>query len=138
MYIKYLDDLQRPNVRDVKHFALRNSECEEEDRFITEGAELFDAGYEERGGFADACVEYACGLLLGGMDEVDKVRYRRGNRDGSVTHIYECYNPGVTSLHWFNCFEAAEQVLDELCGALASGRQFFDLTIYDESGRVRE
>lgn len=137
MYIKFKNEFGRIEVRDVRRFDIRRADCEEEDGSATHGAELYDLSFELAGDFADMAVEYACGIMLEGQSGVDAIRFRKHGAPISVAKQYTDHCPDISALAWFHSREAAEGVLDELCGVLARGGQFFDLTIYGEDGRVR-
>lgn len=135
MYIKFKNEFGRPEVRDVRHFDIRSVDCGEEDGSTTHGAELVDMGFELAADFVDAAVEYACGLLLGGRSDVDRVRCRKENAPVSVVKTYSHFCPDMAALAWFRSWEAAEEVREHICEALDAGKQFFDLTRYGEDGK---
>lgn len=134
MYIKFKNEFGRIEVRDIRHFEIRAADCGEEDGSTTHGAELVDLGFELAGDFADAVVEYACGLLLGGHVPVDRIRFREQGAPVSVSDTYGKFSPDIASLAWFKSWAAAEKVLGYLCEAMGAGQQFFDLTHYGEDG----
>lgn len=135
MYIKYHDPVTRAiQVRDVRHFAIYSQDCEEEDGSVTHGAAIYDGMVERAACFAGVAVESAAAFLLDSTEAVWRMQHRRRDPVLSVSRYYD--DAEVAELAWFNSRDAAEAVMEDICEALAYGKQFFDLAEYGEAGNV--
>lgn len=137
MYIKYRYSEAGYRVRDVRHFAIRRSSCEEADGSLTDGAEIYDAGREEAADFADTFAAYQASLIADDAERVEAMSLSDRNPVDSLWDVYANEISDDSALAWFRSRLAADKVMGHLCEALAAGKQFFDMTRYGEGGEER-
>lgn len=123
MYIRYFTagPLNYADVRDVRHFHIEQTES---------GAAIIDAMAKRSACFGNDAVESLASYLLGGKDKVEPTCRKRDD----VISIDLEFAPFSEELALFESAEAAAKVLDEICRALDSGKQYFDLTRYGDDG----
>lgn len=138
MYVKYRVPGCGIHVREVKHFAIRNEECQEKDGTITAGAELYDASYETKAEALDAFAEYLASLVVEDVRQVEAMRQPHHNPIESVYGTYGHDYADEASLMWLNSHESAKRIMDNLCRVMEDEKRFLDLTLYGEDGRRKD
>lgn len=135
MFVKYKMPGCGIRVREVRHFAIRTSDCRGENGEIINGAELYDGAYESTAEMLDLFAEYLASLIAEDVEQVETMSQSQCNPIPSVWSAYGNDCADDAALGWFCSHEAAERVLNDLCGVLAGGGQFFDMTAYGEDGK---
>lgn len=131
MYIRYRKGLRSDafEVRDVRHFCVYEEPDEVDDG--VKGFSVCDAGMEFLENFANEAIEYRAALALAGTDR-DFFNIKKKCDDKRVCDwTWEHFH-----LQWFRTREAAQAALLAICQALDAGKQYFDLTLYDENGKL--
>jgi len=125
MYIRYFTagPINYADVRDVRHFHIER---------LDSGAAIVDAMAERSAYFGNEAIKSLASYLLGGKDKVEPTCRIRDD----VISIDLEYASFSEELAIFDSAEAAAKVLDEICKALASGKQYFDLTLYGDDGNL--
>lgn len=125
MYIRYFTagPYNCADVRDVRHFHIEQLET---------GASIVDALAQRSVNFGSDAVKSLASYLLG---SVDKVLPDCRERD-DVYSIDLHFTQFSEELAIFDSVEAAAKVLDDICRALDSGKQYFDLTRYGNDGNL--
>ena len=130
MYIRYWNPAYVGHflVKDVRYFGIEDA-GEDED-----GVNLYAICDLTIDSLSRQCNDAICSLathILGGDEKILRgAMYRDGIR--CVNHDDEWKE----DLAFFNSPQAAIKVLNEICAALDAGKQYFDLTVYDESGNL--
>lgn len=132
MYIKYRIGSGSYEVRDIRYFTIRAETCELENGSEVEGASICDGAAKRAADFGDLAIQ-AHASYFAGKNTVRPNSEKRAD----VIWLDEDW-ADESFLAWFQSKVAAQKVLDEICKALENGKQFFDLTKYDESGNLRQ
>lgn len=115
MYFKYRDvnGTEELHVMEVKQFAAWPLPYWDEQHKAREGGVILSLDYETAATFADDCVT----SLLG--------------RSSKQTVFDSFLTGGNGDLAYFETFEQAQAVFEDICQALAEGRIFYDLSQHE-------
>lgn len=134
MYIRYrnVGTLNEIEVRDVRFFRIADAgEIELEDGSEADSFSICDASVGLAVNSGNQAIQSLASYLLGSKEKVfDGCCLRK-----DVFSLEE--NECLSELAVFLSKEAAIKVLDEICAAMEAGKQFFDLTRYDENGNLK-
>lgn len=133
MYIRYRNQgtLDAIELRDIRFFCVRESGgLKEEDGTEIQMYSICDASQESTAQLCNEAVESLASYLLGGEDKVfDNLKYRK-----DIIRISEDIT--LAELADYRSKAAAFKVFNALCVALEEGKNYFDLTKYDENGNL--
>ena len=133
MYIRYPHPayISRSLVRDVRFFSVEQTAApdDEEGDFYA----ICDASIEPVTHYCNDVILSLSSYLLGGDEKVlvGGVKYRD---DVLLLEPDE----SLKELAYFNSPQAALKVFNAICAALDAGKQYFDLTAYDENGNLEQ